>query len=224
MDTKKSIRLIGAASAACAGFTASAACAAAASPAAKGRPNVILIYVDDMGFSDVSAYGGQFAPTPNIDRIGKEGIHNVLSNAKLLPQAPQFLLKWRLRPQSKRAPARCPPLQTVRKVLARLKYPVPLYKARSGFSILTEECLTFRTTSLTSAECVFPGEVPKPIILGYSFPPALRTLQSKTSTCPATLSCRADIARTGPHRRWNPSEESVQRGSRSYPCRAEYLP
>ena len=38
--------------------------------------------------------------------------------------------------------------QTVRKVLARLKYPVPLCKARSGFSILTEECLTFRTTSL----------------------------------------------------------------------------
>ena len=74
MDTKKSIRLIGAASAACAGFTASAACAAAAAPAAKERPNVILIYVDDMGFSDVSAYGGQFAPTPNIDRIGKEGI------------------------------------------------------------------------------------------------------------------------------------------------------
>ena len=36
--------------------------------------------------------------------------------------------------------------QTVRKVLARLKYPVPLCKARSGFSILTEECLTFRTT------------------------------------------------------------------------------
>ena len=37
--------------------------------------------------------------------------------------------------------------QTVRKVLARLKYPVPLCKARSGFSILTEECLTFRTIS-----------------------------------------------------------------------------
>ena len=39
------------------------------------------------------------------------------------------------------------PPQTVRKVLARPKYPVPLYKAKSGFSILTEECLTFRTTS-----------------------------------------------------------------------------
>ena len=38
------------------------------------RPNVILLYIDDMGLSDISAYGGQFTPTPNIDRIGKEGI------------------------------------------------------------------------------------------------------------------------------------------------------
>ena len=35
--------------------------------------------------------------------------------------------------------------KTVRKVLARLKYSVVhLYKARSGFSILTEEYLTFQ--------------------------------------------------------------------------------
>ena len=34
------------------------------------------------------------------------------------------------------------PPQTVRKVLVRLKY-----KARSGFSILTEEYLTFQTVS-----------------------------------------------------------------------------
>ena len=39
------------------------------------------------------------------------------------------------------------PPQAVLKVLARLKYSVPLYKAESGFSILTEECLTFRTIS-----------------------------------------------------------------------------
>ena len=38
--------------------------------------------------------------------------------------------------------------QAVRKVLARLKHSVPLFnKARSGFSILTEECLTLQTTS-----------------------------------------------------------------------------
>ena len=37
--------------------------------------------------------------------------------------------------------------QAVRKVLARLKYSVPLSKAESGFAIVTEECLTFRTVS-----------------------------------------------------------------------------
>ena len=37
--------------------------------------------------------------------------------------------------------------QAVRKVLVRLKYSVPLSKAESGFAIVTEECLTFRTVS-----------------------------------------------------------------------------
>gem|GEM_PF-4134960 len=38
-------------------------------------------------------------------------------------------------------------LSYVLKVLARLKYSVHLYKAKSGFSILTGECLTFQTVS-----------------------------------------------------------------------------
>ena len=49
--------------------------------------------------------------------------------------------------------------QTVRKVLARLKYPVLLCKARSGFSILTEECLTFRTASQVIGQ-IKPNEEP----------------------------------------------------------------
>ena len=49
--------------------------------------------------------------------------------------------------------------QTVRKVLARLKYPVPLCKARSGLSILTEECLTFRTISPVIGQ-IKPNEEP----------------------------------------------------------------
>jgi len=40
----------------------------------KEKPNVILIYTDDMGYSDISSFGGTFTPTPNIDRIGQEGI------------------------------------------------------------------------------------------------------------------------------------------------------
>src|SRR5690606_12329334 len=37
------------------------------------RPNIIIIYADDLGYGDLSSYGGDI-PTPNIDRIGKEGI------------------------------------------------------------------------------------------------------------------------------------------------------
>lgn len=38
------------------------------------KPNVIIIYTDDMGYSDVNAFGGRFTPTPNIDRIAQDGI------------------------------------------------------------------------------------------------------------------------------------------------------
>ena len=37
------------------------------------KPNVIVILADDMGYSDLASYGGD-VPTPNIDRIGDEGI------------------------------------------------------------------------------------------------------------------------------------------------------
>src|SRR5688572_8275852 len=37
------------------------------------RPNFILILTDDMGFGDIGCYGGKFAPTPNLDRMAREG-------------------------------------------------------------------------------------------------------------------------------------------------------
>jgi arylsulfatase A-like enzyme len=38
------------------------------------KPNVIIIYADDLGFGDVSAYNQGTLNTPNIDRIANEGI------------------------------------------------------------------------------------------------------------------------------------------------------
>ena len=38
------------------------------------QPNVIIIYADDLGFGDVSAYNQGTLNTPNIDRIANEGI------------------------------------------------------------------------------------------------------------------------------------------------------
>lgn len=39
-----------------------------------GAPNVIVIMADDLGYADISAYGIHRIPTPNIDRIGSEGV------------------------------------------------------------------------------------------------------------------------------------------------------
>lgn len=36
-------------------------------------PNIVIIYADDLGYGDLSSYGGDI-PTPHIDRIGQQGI------------------------------------------------------------------------------------------------------------------------------------------------------
>ena len=38
------------------------------------KPNIIIIYADDLGYGDVSAYGMGILKTPNIDKIAKGGI------------------------------------------------------------------------------------------------------------------------------------------------------
>jgi len=37
-------------------------------------PNIILIFIDDLGWKDVGCYGNDFIDTPNIDRLASEGM------------------------------------------------------------------------------------------------------------------------------------------------------
>ncbi len=46
-------------------------------PAASGKPvgpNIILVFIDDMGYSDFSCFGNDLAKTPQIDNLASEGI------------------------------------------------------------------------------------------------------------------------------------------------------
>lgn len=41
---------------------------------AQEKPNILIIYADDMGYGDLSCYGGNFAKTPNLDRLAADGL------------------------------------------------------------------------------------------------------------------------------------------------------
>ena len=41
---------------------------------AQDRPNIVLIYTDDLGYGDLSSYGATALKTPNVDRLAREGL------------------------------------------------------------------------------------------------------------------------------------------------------
>jgi arylsulfatase len=42
--------------------------------AAPQKPNVIMLFIDDLGMGDIGAFGCKDIPTPQIDRLAKEGV------------------------------------------------------------------------------------------------------------------------------------------------------
>ena len=38
------------------------------------KPNVLIFFVDDMGWAQPGCYGGKMAPTPNIDALAAGGV------------------------------------------------------------------------------------------------------------------------------------------------------
>jgi arylsulfatase A-like enzyme len=44
-----------------------------AAPATIDRPNIVIIFIDDLGYADIGPFGATAYPTPNLDRMADEG-------------------------------------------------------------------------------------------------------------------------------------------------------
>lgn len=62
-----------------AGLAADAFLLSAAEKRNRSRPNIVLIYADDVGYGDLSCYGASRVRTPNLDKLAGEGLR--LTNA-----------------------------------------------------------------------------------------------------------------------------------------------
>jgi arylsulfatase A-like enzyme len=41
---------------------------------ASRRPNIVMLFADDMGYSDLGCYGNPVIRTPNLDRMASQGV------------------------------------------------------------------------------------------------------------------------------------------------------
>ena len=67
-------------------------------------PNIVLVFIDDMGWADFSCFGNQLAKTPNIDRMAAEGVRfeqfyvnsPICSPSRVAISTGQYPQRWRI--------------------------------------------------------------------------------------------------------------------------------
>jgi arylsulfatase A-like enzyme len=68
------------------------------------RPNIIFIFIDDMGYADPSCFGNPSMKTPNIDRLAAEGLRltqfytnsPICSPSRVAVMTGQYPIRWRI--------------------------------------------------------------------------------------------------------------------------------
>ena len=68
------------------------------------KPNIVLVFIDDMGWGDFSCFGNRAAKTPHIDRLAKEGIRfeqfyvnsPICSPSRTAISTGQYPQRWRI--------------------------------------------------------------------------------------------------------------------------------
>ncbi|MEC7724963.1 MAG: sulfatase-like hydrolase/transferase, partial [Planctomycetota bacterium] len=87
-----------------AAFVAAAACAAPSGGRREAPPNIVLVFVDDMGWGDFSCFGNEDASTPNVDRLAAEGLRfeqfyvnsPICSPSRVAITTGQYPQRWRI--------------------------------------------------------------------------------------------------------------------------------
>jgi len=74
-------------------------------PCAKGsRPNVLVVFIDDMGWGDFSCFGNRSAKTPHIDKLAQEGVRfeqfyvnsPICSPSRVAISTGQYPQRWKI--------------------------------------------------------------------------------------------------------------------------------
>ncbi len=71
---------------------------------AADRPNIVMVFIDDMGWGDFSCFGNQDARTPHIDRLAREGVRfeqfyvnsPICSPSRTALSTGQYPQRWRI--------------------------------------------------------------------------------------------------------------------------------
>jgi len=72
--------------------------------APKTRPNIVVVFIDDMGWGDLSCFGNKAVETENIDRLAEEGIRfeqfyvnsPICSPSRVAISTGQYPQRWRI--------------------------------------------------------------------------------------------------------------------------------
>ncbi len=68
------------------------------------RPNVVLVFLDDLGWGDFSCFGNEYARTPHVDRMADEGLRfsqfyvnsPICSPSRVAISTGQYPQRWRI--------------------------------------------------------------------------------------------------------------------------------
>lgn len=78
--------------------------AAASSPQSSRRPNIVVVFIDDMGWADLSCFGNKEVATENIDRLARAGLRfeqfyvnsPICSPSRVALSTGQYPQRWRI--------------------------------------------------------------------------------------------------------------------------------